>query len=596
MGWALGEDHDKPGPVQIETTVRMSNPCFGITSAYAAKAVSRFEKVDHTADVYLHQRLPSAGEAFTVFPPIASELSWSTGKVASLIHPKELHADYLDRTGNSDAAAKERARVQAHPKHMFHRQFLVTGHPRTGTGYAASLLSQLGFDVGHEKAGVDGLSSWMFAADARRYPYAQDTIAASRRTLHWDTLLHIVRDPVTAVPSIMRDNIWAQPSYQFRRDHIAEQTGIELDTLPNNLEKAIMSLVSWNQMVLEMKPDCWFRLEEAHGALPRFLKSRGLVDNIEAIDLHTAPVNADKPYQGQKRPKHTVSDEEWAGIGSETSSALQWYCERFGYTLPPALKRRRSIYPAPDPDSLKQIGKMFFAPSGWERSRKEERPVRADGSALPWFTFGAIEFLHRVIDGGMRVFEYGAGHSTLWWQRAALVHSVDHEAEWISEIRPKLGPNVELSLIEQGAAASPDDELVLNRFLKRPRRTVWDYPPDRIVRRGLEDEGFLAYAAHTRKSRLKYDVIVIDGMARRLCAEFAVEALSERGIIILDNSNRSDYDAAYDILSEAGFFQIPFWGLVPGANFLTCTSVFSRHTAIFPDASFRSNSFGLPEY
>lgn len=597
MGWALGEDHDKLGSVRINSSVRMSNPCFGITSAYAAKAVLNFKKVDHTADVYLHQRLPESNQAFTIFPPIASELSWSTGELASLIHPKAIHADYLERMGDQDSAAKARKLVCMHPKHIYHRQFLVIGHPRTGTGYAASLLRQLGFDVGHEKDGTDGLSSWMFAADDSQYPYAQDSVAASRRTLHWNMLLLIVRDPRTAIPSIMRDNIWAPLSYQFRREHIAEQTGVDLDAIPSNLERAIMSLVCWSRMALAMKPDFWFRLEHAHEALPHFLARRGLIENFKLDSLDSSPVNAEKLYQGRKQPKPHVSDKEWCEISPEAVSALRWYCDRFGYFLPKDLEGNRGKKaPSYSADPLTEVRTLFFGPSGWERSRREMRPVRADGSPLPWFTFSAIEFLHRIVDGGMRVFEYGAGYGTLWWQRAALVHSIDHDPTWISELRPKLGPNVELTLVEQGAESTAEDKLVLQKFLQRPHRTVWNYPRDRIVRRGLEDREFLAYAAQIRRSQLKYDVVIIDGMARRLCTEFAVDALSDRGIIILDNSNRSDYDAAYDILNEAKFFQIPFWGLVPGADFFTCTSVFARHTGIFPDARFQSNSFGLPEY
>ena len=95
---------------------------------------------------------------------------------------------------------------------------------------------------------------------------------------------------------------------------------------------------------------------------------------------------------------------------------------------------------------------------------------------------------------------------------------------------------------------------------------------------------------------MKYDVIIIDGMARRLCAEFSQNCLSETGIIVFDNSNRSDYDAAYDILEEAGFFQIPFWGLVPGASFMTCTSIFAKSLDVLPSARFKPNSFRLPEY
>lgn len=119
------------------------------------------------------------------------------------------------------------------------------------------------------------------------------------------------------------------------------------------------------------------------------------------------------------------------------------------------------------------------------------------------------------------------------------------------------------------------------------------------MRRGLNDERFIAYATHitnTDKCNAGYDFIVIDGMARRLCTWVAKCHLKRDGVLILDNANRSDYDLAYELLAEAGFRQIPLWGLVPGANFMTCTSFFFRTLERLPSAEFASNSFQLPEY
>ena len=94
----------------------------------------------------------------------------------------------------------------------------------------------------------------------------------------------------------------------------------------------------------------------------------------------------------------------------------------------------------------------------------------------------------------------------------------------------------------------------------------------------------------------KFDFVVVDGMARRLCTYAAIARVEADGFIVLDNSNRSDYDLAYTLLDEAGFRQIPCWGLVPGADFMTCTSFFTRSFARLPSAAFGGNGFGLPEY
>ena len=243
------------------------------------------------------------------------------------------------------------------------------------------------------------------------------------------------------------------------------------------------------------------------------------------------------------------------------------------------------------------LKREFLDPSGWTRSQRERAPLRVDGRPVPWFTYGAIEFLQRVVRSADRVFEYGAGYSTLWWQdRVAKVCSVEHDSEWCERLRPSLKANA--ALFEIGADCAMEFEAMVEfvPFFERTRRTEWSYDADRIVRRGLSDERFIAYARKIAEVDGPFDFIVIDGMARRLCTFVAVKYLKPDGFVIFDNSNRGDYDLAYTLLDENGFRHIPFWGLVPGANFLTCTSFFTRCIDRLPGCAFVGNSFGLPEY
>jgi hypothetical protein len=247
--------------------------------------------------------------------------------------------------------------------------------------------------------------------------------------------------------------------------------------------------------------------------------------------------------------------------------------------------------------NIEELQRLFLQPSGWLRSQLEEAPVRADGAPLPWFTYGAIEFLHRVVRPGDHVFEYGAGYSTLWWQaRVQRVCSVEHDAAWCDRLRARLAPNVDLQARGADAPASPGAQARLAPFFARPRRTAWSYEPERVVRRGLADEPFVAYAHRIAEAGGAFDFVVVDGMARRLCTYAAIEHVKPDGFVVLDNSNRSDYELAFTLLEEAGFRQIPFWGLVPGAAFQTCTSFFTRSMARLPTGAFVGNSFGLPEY
>ena len=65
----------------------------------------------------------------------------------------------------------------------------------------------------------------------------------------------------------------------------------------------------------------------------------------------------------------------------------------------------------------------------WRRSLGGEANPVAD--ERPWITFPAIEFLERTLTRDMRVFEYGAGGSTLFFAtRVKEVVSIEHEGAW----------------------------------------------------------------------------------------------------------------------------------------------------------------------
>lgn len=597
LGWAMSDEHDGARPFQVSRDVRMSNPCHAVTSAYAQALVSEFGRIEHTADVYQHRLAQVSKEhAWTVFPPVASELSWSTGAFDSLIHPKDVRTEYLSQRGEVDAASDNDRRIRSHVKHMYHREFLIVGHPRCGTGYTSGFLRQMGLDIGHEADGKDGLSSWMLAVDDEA-PWAADPVARRRAALSWNRSIMPLRDIASAVPSIMRDNIFAPLSYDYRRRHILSCFGVDLNGLKTNFQRAVASYCYWNEIILATHPDLVFRIEEDGRELYDFV-AEGRGGEIAPFgEIDRSPVNDDKPYKGVRRRKPEAGPQDWADLPEAVWRQVVSFCERHGYAVPEraAAPKPAAEAPACDLDGLDQ---MFCRPSGWSRSAAEQRPVRADGSPLPWFTFGAIEFLRRIVRRSDRVFEYGAGFSTLWWQQhAGSVVSIEHDAGWCNELRPQLGGNVSLLHVGPSASCPEAARPYVARFLTRMRRTSWpEYRAGRVVRRGLDDENFQRYASAILDHQGMFDIVIIDGMARRLCTEFSVTKLSKDGVIILDNSNRRDYDAAFDILQEAGFRQIPFWGLVPGANFLTCTSVFVKSLSRLASAAHGPNSFDLPEY
>jgi hypothetical protein len=76
---------------------------------------------------------------------------------------------------------------------------------------------------------------------------------------------------------------------------------------------------------------------------------------------------------------------------------------------------------ATQPRYIKPYLKNLFVP-----------PMR---SGLPWFTFGAIDFLRTWIQPDHKVFEYGCGGSTIFLaSRAAQVTCVEHNRRWATDV------------------------------------------------------------------------------------------------------------------------------------------------------------------
>ncbi len=182
--------------------------------------------------------------------------------------------------------------------------------------------------------------------------------------------------------------------------------------------------------------------------------------------------------------------------------------------------------------------------SGWFESVLKSMPVDVNQQPLPWYTYGAIQFVGGRTKPNMGVFEFGSGNSTLWWsQRVQRVVSCEHDSAWFEVMRGKLPTNVVYEFADRAPAG--------------------DY--DRRIARFVDE----------------FDVVVVDGRDRIACAKQAVPALKADGVIIWDNSDRPEYQEGYDHLLSHGFRRIDFWGMGPINTYAWCTSVFYRRDNCF---------------
>lgn len=174
---------------------------------------------------------------------------------------------------------------------------------------------------------------------------------------------------------------------------------------------------------------------------------------------------------------------------------------------------------------------------GFEKTFNSKTSVDADGNPIPWYSYPAIEFLRTVDFSDCSVFEYGSGNSTLYWEKhAEKVTAVEHDAKWYEFFSHNFSERINAEL----------------------RENKIDYVS---ALSGM------------------YDVIVIDGPWRDLCAERAVKHINGDGIIILDDSQRGqasdEYKRALKTLQQdERFLQLDFYGFTPITPYTKVTTLF----------------------
>lgn len=189
-------------------------------------------------------------------------------------------------------------------------------------------------------------------------------------------------------------------------------------------------------------------------------------------------------------------------------------------------------------DIQKYLLLLFNSPlrtRGWFESYNGI-PQEANNGPLPWYSYAAIDFIEERLSNDIRVFEYGSGSSTYWYANLIEeVVAVEHDTKWAERVRE----------------FTPSNATIIHRDNKL------DYL-----------EGPFEFG--------DFDIVVIDGQFRSDCAAYAVEALSEEGVIIWDDTHNDEFSSGYQELQNKGFKEIFFQGMGPVTATLQRTSVFYR--------------------
>ena len=155
---------------------------------------------------------------------------------------------------------------------------------------------------------------------------------------------------------------------------------------------------------------------------------------------------------------------------------------------------------------------------GFLESSKKNIPVNDKNEIMPMYTYPCYEWLDSIDWNDSKVFEYGTGYSTIWWQNKNVdYHAVEDNKQWHDMIEDK---------------------------------TNIEYKP-----------GHHKYIESIYKYDFKFDVIVIDGVVRFDCIKPALEKIKDDGIIIFDNTDW--HKDSKEELDKSDLIPIHFHGFKP---------------------------------
>ena len=172
--------------------------------------------------------------------------------------------------------------------------------------------------------------------------------------------------------------------------------------------------------------------------------------------------------------------------------------------------------------------RSFLRTSGYFRSVGSGRPMRADGSPIPWMNYGIVSFLEERLNKDMVLFEYGSGNSTTFYAGCVgQVIAVEDHPAWFEEVCRSVPANAQVIL------CAPFD----------PAR----------------------YAGTISEQGRRFDVVIIDGKVRLRCLEVARDWLTDGGVIVLDDVNSDEYLPGIEDMKKRGFRVLEFTGLKAGS-------------------------------
>lgn len=172
----------------------------------------------------------------------------------------------------------------------------------------------------------------------------------------------------------------------------------------------------------------------------------------------------------------------------------------------------------------------YLVQTGYIHSIMKKSLKTSKNEYIPWMNYPVIEFLKERLTSDLLVFEYGSGASTIFFaKRVKKIISVEYDKEWYEKVKIILS-----------------EENTNNAKLLFQKLTP-NYP----------------LAIKNLGKNQAFDIVIIDGRERVKCAQTALKFLSQKGVLIFDDSYRKEYKLGIDYYLNLGFKKLTFKGLKP---------------------------------
>ncbi len=159
-----------------------------------------------------------------------------------------------------------------------------------------------------------------------------------------------------------------------------------------------------------------------------------------------------------------------------------------------------------------------------------ENLINNKGDCIPLLTNSFLHWFETGKWADLKLLELGSGNSTFYFSKFfKSVTSYENNKKWFEAFQAKVPENVNYIYANQ-------------------------------IRSELKNEDLE-----------KYDVILVDAAENRAKIARVISDSGYSGLIFFDNSEC--YRRGIDIFSQAGFFEIPFFGIKPVYDRMSCTSV-----------------------